>query len=119
MLMATVTAMRRIHVRNAASSSQVADAAERAQVGLLRGILGQRLVAQDAKRDGKHHPLGGLDEPPVGGHIAPTRPTDEFVQRFHGSRLLDFVTSRTREGDDCDMTAHGSLLCFLELARAV
>ncbi len=62
---------------------QVADAAERAQVGLLRGILRQRVIAQDAKRDGKHHPLGGLHEPAIGGHVTSTGPDDEFVQRFH------------------------------------
>ena len=62
---------------------QIANPAKCAQVCLLRRILGQRLITQDAEGDGKHHPLGGLDEPAVGRDVTTPRPADEIVQRIH------------------------------------
>lgn len=59
---------------------QVVEAAERPQVGLLHGILGRRMVAQDAGRNGVRRRLRRLDDLPVRSEVTAPRPLDEFPQ---------------------------------------
>ena len=55
-------------------------------------MLGQGVIAQHPECNRKDHPLRGLHEPAVGGHVTVPRPDYEFVQRFHVLQKRHFPT---------------------------
>ena len=66
---------------------EIAEAAERAEVGLLRGVLRERRVTQHTFRDGVGHRLRLLHEAGERVQVAGPGAHDEIVETIHVSSL--------------------------------